>query len=185
MAWDQVLIDANPIFHSLARRVNTLNSNPSWPVKCVVNMSLEKVTCDLGTTTRRVKDSPQTEVVISLDGTPPLAKLDLQRMRRSRRMLSKTAMDPLRQLVQEDSFRPLCGSHFTPGTKFMEEAGKMIGERAGSRFRESKGPLSSSKVMIDDSHNPGEGEIKLRSHMRGDRILVYGSEDADLFCKLA
>ncbi len=94
---------------------------------------------------------------IAIDGPCPRQKIHQQRMRRFKSSKEKKEWDT---------------NAITPGTKFMEQLEIYIQEH-----------LYSYKYILDSSNNPGEGEHKIVSYIKEQKIqtpsIIYGL-DADL-----
>lgn len=115
---------------------------------------------------RKIVDiiGPSDEILISVDGVVPFAKMKQQRLRRF-----KSALSSVDSSWDKNSI--------TPGTYFMERLGKKL-HGLGS------GGGGGRKWIIQDASMPGEGEQKVMSHLRNNvpadkDIVVYGL-DADL-----
>lgn len=119
--------------------------------------------------------TPQRMVMIMIDGTPPLAKIDQQRKRRYRAVLESSLGDN----GEEPKFAPFPSSSFSPGTDVMfavEERIKKI-----ITYKRTSFP---AKVIFSPFLEQGEGEHKMMQYIRQyctvkDTIVVYGL-DADL-----
>ena len=105
--------------------------------------------------------SPTEEVLISVDGVVPFAKMKQQRLRRFKSALSASMTSWDRNAI-------------TPGTYFMERLGKKLAGLGAS--------YKGLQFIVQDASVPGEGEQKIMAHLRQqpkDDIVVYGL-DADL-----
>jgi len=111
--------------------------------------------------------SPSEEILISVDGVVPFAKMKQQRLRRFKSALSATGEKWDRNSI-------------TPGTYFMERLGKKLNSLGQS--------YKSLRFTVQDASMPGEGEQKIMAYLRSnnsscnkqpDDIVIYGL-DADL-----
>lgn len=119
--------------------------------------------------------TPQRMVMIMIDGTPPLAKIDQQRKRRYRAVIESSNADN----TEEPKFAPFPTSSFSPGTDVMFEVEDRI--KKIITYKRTSFP---AKVMFSSFLEQGEGEHKMMQYIRQycnakDTIVVYGL-DADL-----
>lgn len=114
--------------------------------------------------------SPQKLLYLAFDGVPPLAKIKDQAVRRYTYSKSKTSA-----LLDANSL--------TPGTKMMKDLSFTIQNYISQTLKKR---LPELDVIVSDSSQPGEGEHKIVSHLRGsyktDEALdiVIFAVDADL-----
>ena len=117
--------------------------------------------------------SPTEEVLISVDGVVPFAKMKQQRLRRFKSALSAAGKDIGGVVTSWDR------NSITPGTYFMERLGKKLAGLGES--------YKGLQFIVQDASMPGEGEQKIMAHLRSasasgqpkDDIVIYGL-DADL-----
>ena len=121
---------------------------------------------------------PSHEVLISVDGVVPFAKMKQQRLRRFKAAATATATATSRSWDKNS---------ITPGTYFMERLGKKLNTLStkGGCGSDSRGHGKQLKWKVQDASVPGEGEQKIMEFLRGSNnvtgknIVIYGL-DADL-----
>ena len=166
-----------------------LDSN-SIVYDCVRNIDFEKESMD--TTYQQIIKSviskleeyiqvvnPNKLIMISLDGTPPVAKLDQQRQRRYKSWYTSTH---LQEHTDTSSKKPVFDTiEITTGTQFMKELNSEL-------IQHFKNPskYGVNNIIVSTSDEPGEGESKIYEYIRTyqtsiaeETCLVYGL-DADL-----
>ena len=125
---------------------------------------------------------PQKSLFIGIDGVVPIAKMNLQRLRRFKSPVLKEWDNEIKKkfnIFKEELFDT---NQITPGTDFMKELGKNIKDSLMNGKLKLK---KNVKAYFSDSNIPGEGEHKVMEHIRKsdidkeDNICVYGL-DADL-----
>jgi 5'-3' exonuclease len=107
------------------------------------------------------------KLYIALDGVPPRAKMEQQRMRRFHSKIRKT--EELRLFEQYSEYGEQCkiNKHIdtniiTPGTNFME----MLSNRIKTHINNSQQIYKYIDVIFTDWRIPGEGEHKILSYLR-------------------
>lgn len=127
---------------------------------------------------------PRKVMFIAVDGVAPRAKLNQQRSRRYR-----SALDAFIEKEESNYEGSVFDSNcITPGTEFMDRVDKILEYFINKKLLED--PLWKNTKVIYSSHSdPGEGEHKIMSYIRGwytdpkhdatERHCIYGL-DADL-----
>ena len=152
--FDAVAVEVNPILHEAAGCADDCEGIFEY-TKNFLNNLLSDVVVD------------GTQLLLVIDGQPPLAKLAIQRERR------------LRYNEEELSFNRL---NFTPGTQFMSKLKRFL-KKWVSEFSE-RHQLSSHVLSADDS--AGEGELKITrwlQSIKASKICIVGT-DGDLILSM-
>ncbi|AYV78274.1 MAG: XRN 5'-3' exonuclease [Edafosvirus sp.] len=130
--------------------------------------------------------NPQKEVVISVDGVAPMAKINQQRKRRYRSIDDTIIKNKIKEKhdieIENNIWNNTC---ITPGTVFMEKLHKEIIQHIEKKNK--KGKIIYTYLSY---HVPGEGEHKILKYIKSktqeDEIHVIYGLDADLiFLSLA
>jgi 5'-3' exonuclease len=173
MKVNNFFLDSNSIVYDCVRSINfEENLNETTYQKIIKNVigKLEEYITIV---------NPTNLIMISLDGTPPVAKLDQQRQRRYKswyttKMLT-TETGPKVKPVAFDTIE------ITTGTRFMSE----LNSKLISHFSNPK-QYGVNKIIVSTSDEAGEGESKIYEYIRSGKevlsdstCLVYGL-DADL-----
>ena len=123
---------------------------------------------------------PSNLIMISLDGTPPVAKLEQQRQRRYKSWYTAKVINEMENKIDspDTQFNTI---EITTGTSFM----KKLNESLISHFSDPT-QYNVNKIVVSTSDDAGEGESKIYERIRSDpdvkrdsTCLVYGL-DADL-----
>lgn len=169
---DNFFIDSNSIVYDCARCINfdEFNEDPEIVVIKHVILKIEEYI--------RIVN-PSNLIMISLDGTPPVAKLEQQRQRRykswyTERMLQDVSPSPSKESV----FNTI---KITTGTMFMKRLNQGLTEHFSN-----PSDYKVNEFVVSTSDDPGEGESKIYERIRKDEnitkdstCLIYGL-DADL-----
>ena len=118
---------------------------------------------------------PQKQVVISVDGVAPMAKMAQQRKRRFRSMQDQELYSTIKQKHGKEVSSKWSNTVITPGTEFMEKLNKILIKYISKR--------KDIKIVYSSYHSPGEGEHKIldiiRKAPKDETHCIYGL-DADL-----
>ena len=173
MKVNNFFLDSNSIVYDCVRSINfEENLNETTYQKIIKNVigKLEEYIAIV---------NPNNLIMISLDGTPPVAKLDQQRQRRYKswyttKMLT-TETGPKVKPVAFDTIE------ITTGTRFMSELNSKLIAHFSNPAR-----YGVKKIIVSTSDEAGEGESKIYEYIRSGKevardstCLVYGL-DADL-----
>jgi 5'-3' exonuclease len=114
-----------------------------------------------------------TKLFIALDGVPPRAKMEQQRIRRYHSKIRKA--EELRLFKEYCEMGEKCKINeyidtniITPGTNFMD----MLSNRIKTHINNSPDIYSNIQVIFTDWRIPGEGEHKILSHLRENFDIV-------------
>jgi 5'-3' exonuclease len=174
MKVNNFFLDSNSIVYDCVRSINfEENLNETTYQKIIKNVigKLEEYIAIV---------NPTNLIMISLDGTPPVAKLDQQRQRRYKswytaKMLTTETNSKVNPAVAFDTVE------ITTGTRFMSE----LNSKLIAHFNNPK-RYGVNKIIVSTSDEAGEGESKIYEYIRSSKdvapestCLVYGL-DADL-----
>ena len=119
---------------------------------------------------------PTSTLFIAMDGVPPRAKMEQQRLRRYKKVYT----DNLKKNIK-NKYKLNCETYFdsnqiSPGTVFMDKLSK--------KLKKGKNKFNVKNVIISDTLELGEGEHKIMNYIKENienksNICVYG-DDADL-----
>lgn len=122
---------------------------------------------------------PSGFVYIAFDGVAPFAKMNQQRTRRHKGMITSKIN---RVIGIEDSKMKWTTSNITPGTRFMNK----LSSRVTKAFGGLETHYRVKKIIVSCSLDPGEGEHKLFQYVRNNKegfqnknMVIYGL-DSDL-----
>ena len=165
-------LDANSIVYDCVRSINFEENMNETIYQKIIHGVIAKLEEYIALV------NPSNLIMISLDGTPPVAKLDQQRQRRYKSWYTT------KMLTTEttDKIKPTFDTiEITTGTKFMSE----LNARLISHFK-NPSRYGVKKVIVSTSDEAGEGESKIYEYIRASddvasdsTCLVYGL-DADL-----
>lgn len=172
---DNFFLDSNSIVYDCARCIDfTLNKQMS-PREQVIRAVVKKIEEYIFTI------NPSNIIMISLDGTPPVAKLEQQRQRRYKSWFTSTQLEEDRDATCNDNQHVFHTIEITTGTKFM----KQLNTALTQHFSDPK-LFNVNHIQVSTSDEAGEGESKIYEFMRSNQIvskdhtsLIYGL-DADL-----
>jgi 5'-3' exonuclease len=172
MKVNNFFLDSNSIVYDCVRSINfEENLNETTYQKIIKNVigKLEEYIAIV---------NPTNLIMISLDGTPPVAKLDQQRQRRYKSSYTT------KMLTTETGTKPAAAFdtiEITTGTRFMSE----LNSKLIAHFNNPK-RYGVNKIIVSTSDEAGEGESKIYEYIRSGKevlpdstCLVYGL-DADL-----
>ena len=171
---DNFFLDSNSIVYDCARSIDfTLDATAS-PQTQVINAVLKKIEEYISIV------NPSNLIMISLDGTPPVAKLEQQRQRRYKSWFTSSRMDETTK--SSDTNEPVFNTiEITTGTRFMKDLNQALNDHFSVPSR-----YGVNHLIVSTSDDAGEGESKIYEYMRTSRhvvkestSLVYGL-DADL-----
>lgn len=179
---DNFFIDANSIVYDCARCIDF----SLFPNQDTHTLIIEHVIKKIEEYIRIVK--PCNLLMISLDGTPPVAKLEQQRQRRYKswftskslkEMANQCSTPPSSNEAKEPS--PFNTIEITTGTLFMKKLNSGLIAHFGDANK-----FGLQKTIVSTSDDAGEGESKIYETIRSDpdvvkesTCLIYGL-DADL-----
>lgn len=174
MKVDNFFLDSNSIVYDCVRNINFEENLSETTYQKIIKNVIAKLEEYIAIV------NPCNLIMISLDGTPPVAKLDQQRQRRYKswytaKMLST---DTNTNTKTQPSFDTI---EITTGTQFMRE----LNSKLIAHFN-NPSHYGVNKIIVSTSDEPGEGESKIYEYIReGNDVacdsvcLVYGL-DADL-----
>jgi 5'-3' exonuclease len=134
--------------------------------------------------------NPITKVFIAIDGVPPRAKMEQQRMRRFHSVARKTKLLHIHETYSEvnepssTNFN-IDTNMITPGTQFMQKLKIAINDHLQKKEATEQHPFKGIEVYFSDWSCPGEGEHKIIDHLRDNppaanvKSVIYGL-DGDL-----
>ena len=122
---------------------------------------------------------PSDIVYIAFDGVAPFAKMNQQRTRRHKGMITSKINNII---GMEESKLKWTTSNITPGTHFMDK----LSSRVSKAFGGLESHYRVKKIIVSCSDQPGEGEHKLFQYVRSHKetfqntnMVIYGL-DSDL-----
>ena len=183
---DNFFIDSNSIVYDCARTIDfTL-----FPDENIHDVVIRHVIKKIEEYINIVK--PVHLLMISLDGTPPVAKLEQQRQRRYKSWFTSVSLKDMEILSQKQTksnniknssvpSNPFNTIEITTGTLFMKKLNHALIE-----YFNDASKFGLQKTIVSTSDDPGEGESKIYETIRSDpdvtkdsTCLIYGL-DADL-----
>ena len=183
---DNFFIDSNSIVYDCARTIDfTL-----FPDENIHDVVIRHVIKKIEEYINIVK--PVHFLMISLDGTPPVAKLEQQRQRRYKSWFTSVSLKDMEILSQKQTksnniknssvpSNPFNTIEITTGTLFMKKLNKALIQHFGDASK-----FGLQKTIVSTSDDAGEGESKIYETIRSDNdvtkdstCLIYGL-DADL-----
>ena len=113
---------------------------------------------------------------IAMDGVPPKAKMEQQRMRRYKKIYMDKLKKDLKKKYNLESTVWFDSNQISPGTIFMDKLSKEL--------KKNKNKFLVEKIIISDTLERGEGEHKIINYIKENiekknNICIYG-DDADL-----
>jgi 5'-3' exoribonuclease 1 len=151
--FDNLYMDCNSIVYDAYRDLLLVDNNPSFDLIIETTVKYIEVIIEC--------IQPRKTVFIAFDGVAPLAKMEQQKLRRYRTLLTN----------QDDTKKTFNTTMITPGTKFMKQL-------SSTMYR------TFNKYIVSGSDKAGEGEHKIMEHIRNnsspdDTCALYGL-DSDL-----
>ena len=171
---DNFFLDSNSIVYDCARTIDFSLDTTTTPQEQVIVAVLKKIEEYISIV------NPKNLIMISLDGTPPVAKLEQQRQRRYKSWYTSkmTSNDNLNQKPNDRTFHTI---EITTGTQFMSQLNNAL----RSHFN-NPSTYGVNHFIVSTSDEAGEGESKIYEYMRSSKnvkkehvSLIYGL-DADL-----
>ena len=165
---DHFFLDSNSIVYDCARNIDF----SAFPNTSTDDVVIQHVIKKLEEYINIIKAS-QT-IMISLDGTPPVAKLEQQRQRRYKAWYTSNTLN---EATKDSPFKTI---QITTGTPFM----KKLNDALTTHFSKPK-MFNVNNLIVSTSDVPGEGESKIFEYIRNNNIhkeskcVIYGL-DADL-----
>lgn len=182
MQIDHFFLDSNSIIYDCARQDLNMDGIDTMDDlhELIIDAFLKKIEEYISVV------RPKKTIMISLDGTPPVAKLEQQRQRRYKSWatskVAETASRAFHGEAAQQEHPPRFNTiEITTGTKFM----KKINTRLEEHFS-SAADYGVKRLIVSHADDAGEGESKIYEFLRNesvvkkqDKCLVYGL-DADL-----
>ena len=173
---DNFFLDSNSIVYDCARTIDFSLDSTTSPQHQVIEAVLKKIEEYISIV------NPRNLIMISLDGTPPVAKLEQQRQRRYKSWYTtKHTSDPQAKIDSLPNDRKFNTIEITTGTQFM----KQLNDALRSHFN-NPSIYGVNHFIVSTSDEAGEGESKIYEYMRSSKnisenhvSLIYGL-DADL-----
>jgi len=167
---DHFFLDSNSIVYDCARSVDFSAFSDKSPEDVVIHHVIKKLEEYI-----LIVRASQT-IMISLDGTPPVAKLEQQRQRRYKGWFTGNALSE----DTHDNVQPFNTIQITTGTPFM----KKLNNALLAHFAEPN-KYNVDNIVVSTSNDAGEGESKIFEYIRNNKLnmnskcVIYGL-DADL-----
>ena len=164
-------LDSNSIVYDAARNIkfDEISDSASNAVIASVIYKIEEYITIV---------NPNKTIMIALDGTPPLAKLEQQRQRRYKSWYTGEVIKSIKSNATPDPFNTV---EITTGTKFMKDLNK----RLVNHFK-NPSKYGVENLIVSSSDEVSEGEHKIFEYMRNNKEnvcndvhLIYGL-DSDL-----
>ena len=178
---DNFFIDSNSIVYDCARTIDF----SLFPDRDIHEVVIHHVIKKIEEYIQIV--NPVNLLMISLDGTPPVAKLEQQRQRRYKSWYtSKITKDTESKYIdntkeKNETLTPFNTIEITTGTPFMKKLNQALIDHFSNAEK-----MGLQKSIVSTSDDAGEGESKIYETIRSDPMveknstcLVYGL-DADL-----
>ena len=166
-------LDSNSIIYDAVRSINFNDDKINESVYSkIINRVIQKIEEYISII------NPDNLIVISFDGTPPIAKLEQQRNRRYKSWYQNEINKTIFKKVTADPFNT---AEITCGTKFMMELDTKV-----KKYFSEPSKYNVNKIFISGSNEIGEGESKIFDCIRNSPYvskdstnIIYGL-DADL-----
>ena len=172
---DYFLMDYNNIIHTAYQEYIKHNDLKN---KTKVKIEKEIIVYILEKTLYVVNNiiKPKKVLYIAMDGVPPRAKMEQQRLRRYKKVYTEQLKSVLKKKYNIENSVYFDSNQISPGTIFMDKLSKYL-KKNKSRFKVKD-------VIISDTLEVGEGEHKILRYIKENienksNICVYG-DDADL-----
>ena len=179
---EYLFMDYNNIIHTAYQEyLKKMEGKLEKKTKSVIEKEIIKFVIEktIYIVTKIVK--PTKMLYIAMDGTPPRAKMEQQRMRRYKSVLDTGIKEALKKKHKLDTKLYFDSNNISPGTLFMERLSKeLVKAIKAKKFNVNK----EFKVIFSDSSVVGEGEHKIIPYIKHNltekcNICIYG-DDADL-----
>ena len=172
---DNFFLDSNSIVYDCARTIDfSLNTEIS-PQEKVITAVLKKIDEYIQII------HPTNTIMISLDGTPPVAKLEQQRQRRYKSWFTSSQLSCENEPQEKDNNIAFNTIEITTGTNFMSKLNNSL-----KKHFNNPSNYDVKHLHVSTSDDVGEGESKIYEFMRSSShileeqvSLIYGL-DADL-----
>ena len=110
--------------------------------------------------------NPSNLIMISLDGTPPVAKLEQQRQRRYKSWYTERTLQDMSPTPSKESvFNTI---KITTGTLFMKKLNQGLTDHFSN-----PSDYNVNEFVVSTSDDPGEGESKIYERIRKDENIHY------------
>lgn len=176
---DYLFMDYNNLIHTayqeyLKKMENKLSNKSLYDIEKEIIQHIVKKTIDI--VNNIVK--PKKLFYIAMDGTPPRAKMEQQRLRRFKSVLEKGIEKELKAKYNLDNTEYFDSNNISPGTLFMQRLSKELEKNITAK------KFKVPSVILSDSSVVGEGEHKIIPYIKSNinnssKICIYG-DDADL-----
>lgn len=172
---DYFLMDYNNIIHTAYQEYikhNDLKNKTKVKIqKEIINYIVEKT---LYIVNNIIK--PKNVLYIAMDGVPPRAKMEQQRLRRYKKVFTEQLKSELKKKYNIENNMYFDSNQISPGTIFMDKLSKHL--------KKNKPRFNVKDVIISDTLEIGEGEHKILNYIKENienksNICIYG-DDADL-----
>ena len=179
---EYLFMDYNNIIHTAYREyLKKMEGKLDKKTKSVIEKEIIQFVVDktIYIVTKIVK--PTKMLYIAMDGTPPRAKMEQQRMRRYKSVLDTGIKEELKKKHKLDTKLYFDSNNISPGTLFMERLSKeLVKAIKAKKFNVN----TKFKVIFSDTSVIGEGEHKMIPYIKKNltdkcNICIYG-DDADL-----
>ena len=174
-----LFMDCNSIIYDAVRKLydEFISSNKPFDEEQFENKLIQCVINTIGIYIAYIQ--PSEYVYIAFDGVAPFAKMNQQRTRRHKGMITSKINCVI---GMEDSKMKWTTSNITPGTLFMNK----LSSRVTKAFGGLEGHYGVKKIIVSCANESGEGEHKLFQYVRSHKenfqdknLVVYGL-DSDL-----
>ena len=182
LSFDHFFLDANSIIYDCARQCHAPDDTTTLDDlhDLIIHKFIQKIEEYIAIV------RPKSTVMISIDGTPPVAKLEQQRQRRYKSYATSSFLNSVAQCQDETEKETPDKVRFntieiTTGTSFMRKINRAL----DSHFADPS-TYNVDNILISHADIYGEGESKIFEFIRqsdtvkkNDTCLIYGL-DADL-----
>ncbi len=172
MKINNFFLDSNSIIYDAVRNIDFTSDLNETTYSKIIARVIQKIEEYISII------SPDNLVVISFDGSPPIAKLEQQRNRRYKSWYQNEVHKNIFKKTSEDPFNT---AEITCGTKFMFELDSKI-----KNYFVKPEKYNVKKIIVSGSNEIGEGESKIfdcirnSSHVKKDSTNIIYGLDADL-----
>jgi len=176
---DHLFMDYNNLIHTayyeyLKKMDGKLSKKTKYHIeKEIIKFVIDKT---IYIVTKVIK--PTQLLYIAMDGTPPRAKMEQQRLRRFKKILESSIDHQLKKKYKMDNKEYFDSNNISPGTLFMQRLSQELKKTIKAK------KFGVIKIILSDSSVIGEGEHKIIPYIKqnitkSSRICIYG-DDADL-----